>query len=117
MRQLLAVSAAAAVAMAGALILGEYELRGPMALVAGAVFGAAVAEVLLAVGADARLPMLVVAGLLTAGGLVWAVWISTGRNLRFASNSAWTGVALGAVLAPVWLRTAAQRGRRSSSGS
>lgn len=117
MRQLVAVVAAAAVAAAGAVILGEYELGGLMALVAGAVFGAAVAEVLVAVGADARLPMLVVAGLLTAGGLAWAVWISTGRNLRFTSAATWAGVALGAVAAPFWFRTAARRGRRSSTGS
>ncbi len=91
MRQLLAVAVGAAAAAAGALILGEYELVGIVPLVA--------------------------AFLLVAGGMAWGVWISTGRDLEFATAAAWTGVGLGGVAAPLWLRGAVRRGGRSSPGS
>ena len=116
MRRLLAVAAGLAVAVVGALILGEYEMVGVVALVAGALYGLAVAEVLAVVGRDAGVPMLVAAAAIAAAGMTWGLWISTGRDFGFATGAGWAGVALGAAAAPLWLRGAARRGERTPSG-
>ena len=117
MRQLLAVAAGAAAAAAGAVILGEYEMVGAVALVAGALYGLALAEVMAAVGRDGSPPMLAAAAALAAAGLTWGVWISTGHDLGFAADTAWAGVGLGTVAAPAWLRGASRRGGRNPAGS
>lgn len=113
-RQALAVVAAAAAAAVGALIAGEYDLAGVMGVIAGAVLAALVAEVVAAVGDRAGRPTLAASALLAGGATVWAAWISVGRSLERAPAGAWAGAALAVVLAPVWLRSAARRGERTS---
>ena len=116
LRQLFAVVAAAAVAAIAAVILGEYELVGTTALVAGALFGVGVAEVLVTVAKADDAPALVLAAAaLTGAGLLWALWISTGRNLDFASEEGYGSITVGVLAGPAWVRAAARRGRRSHS--
>lgn len=107
-----AVLVALAFASLGAVILGEYELAGPRAIVAGFVFGITVAEVLATFARPwAREPELwAAAALITQAGLVWATWISTGHELEAASATAWLGIVVGVVAAPFWLRSAGRRG-------
>lgn len=111
-----AVLVAAAVAALGAVILGEYELAGLRPLLAGLLFGVTVAEVVATLARRADPYLLGAAALLTEAGLVWATWISTGRELGLATPTAWIGVVLGTVVAPLWLRTADRRGARIQDG-
>ena len=107
-----AVLVALAVAALGAVILGEYELAGTRPILAGAVFGVMVAEVLATLArAWAREAALwAAAALITEAGLVWATWISTGHELDRAAATAWVGIAVGSVASPFWLRSAGRRG-------
>lgn len=108
-----AVLLAALVAALGAVILGEYELAGARPLYAGVIFGLAVGEVLATLLRRRDPYLLGAAALLSQAGLVWATWISTGRDLGLASGTAWAGIVLGAVAAPLWLTSAGRRGARS----
>lgn len=109
-----AIVVALFVAAAGAVILGEQDLSGSLALVAGGLFGIAVAEVTATLSrARADPPLLGAVTLVTEGGLVWAIWISTGHRLDLAAVTAWLGVAAGMVAAPVWLRSAGRRAART----
>lgn len=101
MRLALSVVAGAAVAAFGALILGEYEFKGTMPYVAGPLFGLVVAEVVLAVARRATPPLAVAAAALSSAGLVWAAWISSGRDWDYVPSAAWAAVALGAAVALV----------------
>jgi hypothetical protein len=110
--------AALAAALAGAVILGEYELVGARALLAGGLFGVTVAEVMATVhrgDADPDPHLLAASALVAEAGLVWALWISTGRDLDLAGAGGWAGVVVGVVAAPAWLRTARRRGPRTTA--
>lgn len=109
MRHLLAVAAGVAVAVVGALILGEYELRGPMAVIAGVLFGLAVAEAIAAVARDAAPRYSLVAAGLAAAGFVWAAWIAAGRVWGFVPGLRWVAAAVAAVAAALWLRSSGRR--------
>jgi hypothetical protein len=109
MRQAVAVLAGAVVAALGALILGEYELKGVMALVAGALFGVAVAEVVVAVARHPGLRLGLAAGVLAAAGMVWAAWIAAGRVWSYVGSARWVAVGVSVVAAPVWIRTSGRR--------
>ena len=112
-RPLLGVVAGLVLALIGAVLLGEQPLEGTTAFVAGALFGVAIGEAMVSVarGGDAYLSAS--AALLTEAGLVWALYIETGHDLRAAVPEAWAAVVVGAVLAALWVRTGARRGRRS----
>lgn len=109
-----AVLAALVVAALGAVILGEYELAGARPLLAGVLFGVAVAEVITSVARsiDGDVRLLAASALVTEAGLVWATWISTGHELDLASGTAWLGIVLGSAAAPLWLKSAGRRGAR-----
>ncbi len=113
-----AVLAALVAAALGAVILGEYELAGIRPLLAGLLFGVAVAEIIASVAGrvDADPRLLAASALIAEAGLVWATWISTGHELDLAGTSAWSGIVIGTVAAPLWLRTGGRRGGRSSIG-
>lgn len=118
MRPLLAGVACTLAAGFGALVLGEYALVGVMALVAGGLFGLVVAEVGVAAGgrrggAREATVLAVAAPLTTALGLVWAAWISSGRDWSYVPTEAWVGVGVGALAARLWLRGP----RRRATGS
>lgn len=114
MRSVLGVVAGVAVAGVGALVLGEYAFRGLAVVGSGALLGLFVAEAALAVAVASgagRLPAGALAAVLagvTAAGLTWAAWISTGHRLGAVGASGWLAVTLGAVAAALrtrWWRT------------
>jgi hypothetical protein len=111
MRLALAVLAGAATAAFSALVLGEYEFVGTTPYVAGVLFGLVVAEVVVAVARRGGLALAAVTGASAAAGLVWAAWISSGRDWAYVPGPAWVAVALGAACAGA--RTARARVRTS----
>ncbi|MEA3076561.1 MAG: hypothetical protein QOF60_1469 [Actinomycetota bacterium] len=111
-----AVLLALAVAAFGAVVLGEYDLSGTTPLVAGALFGIAVAEVAVTVAHSSDGYLQAAVALVTEAGLVWATWISSGHHLDLASATAWVGIALGSAIAPLWIRSVGRRGERSRGG-
>lgn len=108
-----AVVVALVVAAVGALLLGEQPLVGYRPLLAGVLFGVAVGETVATVVRRADPYLLAAAALVAEAGLVWGTWISNGRDLGVASGTAWAGVVLGALAAPLWLRGAGPRGART----
>ncbi|MEY2475543.1 MAG: hypothetical protein QOG87_858 [Actinomycetota bacterium] len=109
MRHLLGVGAAIVAAAFGGLVLGEYELKGAMVIVAAALFGVAVAEVLVAVARDAGSADAVLAGVLTGLGFAWSSWIQAGRDWGFVTGMRWAGVPVGVVAAALWVRSSGRR--------
>jgi len=108
-RPILGILAAAAVAVLGAAVLGEYAFDGPAVVGSGIVLGLLVAEAVVTVaGNGSRLGASFVAGVsaagliaagLSAAGLVGAGWISTGHRLGTVRWEGWTAVAIGAAVA------------------
>lgn len=98
------------VAAVGALLLGEQPLVGWRPLAAGVLFGVAIGETIISLARRADPYLLAAAGLAAEAGLVWGTWISNGRDLGAASGTAWAGVVLGALAAPLWLTSAGRRG-------
>lgn len=111
MRRVLALVAAAAAAAVGALILGEYELQGLTPLVAGILFGLILGELITAVGRRRDMAAAASSAIVTAIGMTWAVWRSTGPDEHWSlvSDLAWVGVVLGPVAAFLWVRTPGRR--------
>lgn len=114
MRLALAVLAGAAVAALGALILGEYEFTGTTPYVAGVLFGLVVAEAVIGVARRGGRELAAAAAVLSGGGLLWAAWISSGRDWDYVFRPAWVAVAIG-VVAAGW-RTATAKAAVRSSG-
>jgi hypothetical protein len=111
MRQLLAVAAALAAGSVGALILGEYQLGGTTPYVAGVLFGLVVGELVLAIAKPRVSPAAKAAAVLAPGlGMVWAAWISAGRDWHYVPGGAWAGAVLAPAAAAVWLRSGSKRG-------
>lgn len=111
MRLALAAVAGAAVAAFSALILGEYEFTGSTPYVAGVLFALLVAEAVLAVAKGGTLPLAAATAALAGSGLVWAAWISAGRDWAYVPGVAWLSVAIGVVVGGVRV---ARAGVRSS---
>lgn len=111
-----AVLVALVVAAIGALLVGEQPLTGYRPLLAGALFGVAVGEVIASISRRSDPELRAAAALVAQAGLVWGTWISNGRDLGDASGSAWVGIVVGAVAAPLWLTSAGPRGARSPDG-
>jgi hypothetical protein len=108
-RRPLAALAGAAVAAAGALILGEYDFSGATPYLAGVLFGLVVAEAVLTVARRGTPPLAVAAGLEAAGGLAWAAWISSGRGLAPFPASGVAAAVIGAVVAAGWVAMPSRR--------
>jgi ABC-type Mn2+/Zn2+ transport system permease subunit len=109
MRRVLALAAAAAAAAAGGLILGEYELTGFTPVVAGVLFGLVVGEVAIVAGKQRDTVTAAVCGAFAAAGMVWAAWISSGKDWDYVPGGVWAGVALAAVAALWWIRNPGRR--------
>ena len=108
----LAVVTGAAVAVLGALILGEYPFDGPIVVAGAAVFGLLLSEAFLAVGRRPGPWSALACALLTGAGLTWAAWISTGHDLGLLEPAGWVAVGVGAAAAAVragWRRGAGTR--------
>lgn len=83
----------------GAFILGEYQFTGWLPVVAGVLFGLVVAELAVEIGRRRSLPVGLTCGLISAGALVWAGWISAGEGLEPIAGGAWLAAALAFVTA------------------
>ncbi|HVF13636.1 MAG TPA: hypothetical protein VM942_03495 [Acidimicrobiales bacterium] len=109
MRFTLSLVAGAAVAVAAALLLGEYAFAGPPVIGAGVIVGLFVSEATTTV-ARSRSALLAFAGaVLTVGGLLGAAWISSDRRLSTVGVEGWLAVALGAVAAAIRARPLRER--------
>lgn len=100
MRLALAFLAGAATASLSALILGEYELVGWTPYVAGVLLGLAIAEVVVSLAKRRDLVVAVPVAALAAGSMVWAAWISSGRDWAYVSS--WAGVVVAPLAAFAW---------------
>ena len=116
MRRVLALVAGAATAALGALILGEYELRGATAVGAGVLFGLVVGEVVAVVGRDAALALALAGAGLAGAGLVWAAWIASGEDWAYVPTWSWVAAAIAAAAAGLRVRTPERRGADSPRG-
>lgn len=104
MKRTLPVLAGAAVAAFGALIVGEYEFRGIIPILAGLVLGLLVSEAVALGGQWRGWVPAGLAGLLAAGGIVWGGWIDSGQGLEPYPLLAWLGAAVAALTAVVRAR-------------
>ncbi len=104
MRQALALLAGAALALAGAVVLGEYDLQGTTAVVGFPLYGLAVAELALAVGRRLAAATLVALSLVVVAGLYLALWVSFGhfRNDVSPPVLSWVMVAAAAAATFAW---------------
>jgi dolichol kinase len=98
-RAVVALAVAAIMSVLGALILGEYDFEGFTSIVGGLVAGLVVSEVVLEIGRTRCTVIGVVTGLLVAGGLGWAAWISSGEGSRVFPAIAWLSMAVGGAAA------------------
>lgn len=108
-RQVAALVVAAMASALGALILGEYEQAGVTPFVGGVLFGLAVAELVLTVTHRGTTVLAVGAAVVSAAGLGWAVWISSGRGIAPVPGVAYAGVALGAIVSGAWVTASGRR--------
>lgn len=102
----------AVVATLGAFVVGEYQFEGGLPIVAGGLFGAVVAEVVVEVGRRRTWPIALVTALAAAGGLLWAGWISAGEGLEPIAGGAKVAAGVGFVTAGA--RTLDWRRRRAA---
>ena len=117
MRRPLALVAALVVALFGGAVLGEYDLTGLTPVVAGVLFGAVVAEVVLAIARAGDRVLAVGSAISTGAGLVLAIWVSS-AHWRFIHPWSWSAVAVGPVAAWFWLlRGSGRRADGSPTGS
>jgi hypothetical protein len=114
-RVILGCVAAVLVAALGGLIMGEYELRGVMALVAGVVFGLAVAEAAITVGKSSDWLLAGVTAVAAFVGLTWAASIDAGDSVARVAGVRWMGSALALVSAGWWVRSLGSRPVRNRS--
>lgn len=98
-RIVLGVVCGCVVAAFGALVLGEYEFTGLLPYVAGPLFGLAVGEVVVAVGASRASSVAVVASVLAFAGVVWAGWIDSSEGVEPLKALVWVAAALAAITA------------------
>jgi hypothetical protein len=107
--------AAVLVAALGGLIMGEYELRGAMAIVAGVLFGLAVAEVAITVGKSSGWVLAGVTAFAAAAGLTWAAFIDAGDSFGRVAGMRWLASAIALASAGWWVRSLGSRAVRSPS--
>jgi hypothetical protein len=95
------------------LIMGEYELLGFMALLAGVLFGLAVAEATITVGKSNDWPLVGVTAGAAFLGLTWAAYIDAGDSLGRIAGMRWLGSLLALLSAGYWVRALGARAIRS----
>jgi hypothetical protein len=105
--------AAVFTALLGGLIMGEYELRGVMALLAGLLFGLAVAEVAITIGKSSDWALAGVAAVSAFVGITWAAYIDAGDGLDRIAGMRWAGSVLALLAAGWWVRSLGSRGASS----
>src|SRR3954470_3206427 len=114
MRLGFALGGGGATAALGAGGLGEYQLTGITGVIAGALFGLAIAELVLTASGPALVGGLTAAMIVTAAatvaGLISAGWISAGHDWGYFPVGLIVGVVVGAAVGPYWLRSGSRRG-------
>jgi len=116
-RQVLGLVAATLLAALGAVVLGEYDLRGTTAVIGFPLYAVAVAEVALAVSHRLGLLALTAVAAVVVAGLTWALWISYGhfRNDALPPTLSWVMVGGAVVAGLVWGRSGRRDRERASS--
>ena len=115
MRVIFGCVVAVLVGALGGLIMGEYQLRGAMALVAGLLFGLAVAEAAITAGKSSDWLLVGVTAAAAFAGLTWAAWIEAGRDFGPVATMRWVGSLLALASAGWWVRSLGSRAVRSPS--
>ena len=105
MRTPMAVVGSAALAALGGAILGEYTLNGALALVGATLYGLVVAEVVVGVERRPSAFGSAAATVFPPIGWVWALWISNGHHLHYATWVQWLAALVSAVAGLVWTVT------------
>jgi hypothetical protein len=113
MRVIFGCIAAVLVAALGGLIMGEYQLKGLMALAAGLLFGLLVAEAAITVGKSSGWALVGVTALAAAAGLTWAAYIDAGDSFGRIAGMRWVASVLALVSAGWWVRSLGSRVPRS----
>ena len=108
-REVLALLVGAFAAGVGALIVGEYEFAGLIPFVAGALFGLAIAELMLTIAVRSTVRLAVAGALFTGGGLAWAAWISSGQGVAPYPAGGYIAIGLGTVIAGGWIAMPSRR--------
>jgi hypothetical protein len=116
MRRPLALVVAALVSAFAALVLGEYDLTGLTPLVAGALLGVVVGEAAVLVVRERDVMVTAGSGACAAAAVVWAAWISAGRDWGYVRASALLGVVAAPAAVAWWMvRGTGRRGVGSPS--
>lgn len=89
--------------------MGEYQLKGLMGVVAGLLFGLAVAEIAITVGKSSKWPLVGVAAASAFVGITWAAYIEAGESLGRIDTMRWVGSVVALVSAGWWVRTLGSR--------
>lgn len=102
-RLALAVVSAACASSLAAVILGEYDLRGITPLVSAVMLALVIGELAVVVAGARSVVLAAACAAVVGGGVVWALWISSGEQWEFVSASGWAGVGLGMLTAFAWV--------------
>ncbi|MBA2607519.1 MAG: hypothetical protein H0U92_01105 [Actinobacteria bacterium] len=113
MRVVIGALAAIFVALLGGLIIGEYQLLGAWALVAGVLFGLVVAEGTITVGKSSDWFVVIVAAVAAFGGYTWSAYIEAGDSFGRIAGLRWVGALLALVSAGWWVRSLGSRSLRT----
>jgi|SRR5690349_24619397 hypothetical protein len=113
MRVILGCVVAVLAAALFGLIMGEYELLGFMALLAGVLFGLAVAEATITIAKSNDWVLVAVTGASAFLGLTWAAYIDAGDSLGRIAGMRWLGSLLALLSAGYWVRALGSRAIRS----
>ncbi len=89
--------------------MGEYELKGGMALLAGVLFGLAIAEVAISVGKTSDLALAITAAVSAFAGITWAAYIDAGDGIGRIATMRWLGSLCAAAAAGFWVRSFGSR--------
>jgi hypothetical protein len=108
-RVILGCVVAVLVAAVGGIVMGEYELKGVMALLAGVLFGLAVAEAAITAGRSSDWLLVGVTAIAAFAGLTWAASIDAGDSLGRVAGMRWVGSVLALVSAGYWVRSLGSR--------
>lgn len=113
MRVILGCLAAVTVGFVGGVILGEYRLTGVMALLAGLLFGLALAEAAITAGRSSGWVLVGVTAASSFAGFTWAAWIEVGRDFGPIEPVRWIGAVIALVASGWWVRALGSRPVRS----
>jgi uncharacterized membrane protein (UPF0136 family) len=113
MRVIFGCVAAVVVALIGGLIMGEYQLKGLTALVAGVLFGLLAAEAGITIGKTNDWALVGVTAVAAALGLTWAAYIEAGDSVGRIAGMRWVASLVALVSAGWWVRALGSRVPRS----